>query len=124
MVKSRVLKLGDGTILQLVDSEIPDPPAVSFVDDILRLNGMWEDRTEHWQGNSVIAIQGHPIAVEYWPLFYRYGRGHQWKGTKGRWTDWRVGGFETFDCIWLTFFSGHPGHHPAISSRQPRGVLD
>ena len=43
-VKSRVLKLGDGTLLHLADGDIPDPPAVSFVDDIPRLNGMWDDR--------------------------------------------------------------------------------
>ena len=89
-VKSRVLKLGDGTLLHLADGDIPDPPAVSFVDDIPRLNGMWDDRTEHWQGRSVITIQGHPIAIEYWPLLYRYGRDNQWKGTKSKWTDYRV----------------------------------
>ncbi|KAJ8594610.1 hypothetical protein M405DRAFT_729464 [Rhizopogon salebrosus TDB-379] len=50
---------------------------------------MWDDRTEHWQGRSVITIQGHPIAIEYWPLLYRYGGDQQWKGTKSRWTDYR-----------------------------------
>ncbi|KAG1895844.1 uncharacterized protein F5891DRAFT_941495 [Suillus fuscotomentosus] len=85
----RVLKLGNGTLLQVADDEIPDPPAISFVNDIPRLNGMWDDHTEHWQGTSIINIQGHPIAIEYWPLLYRYGHDQQWKGTKNKWTDWR-----------------------------------
>lgn len=86
----RVLKLGNGTLLQVADNEIPDPPAISFVNDIPRLNGMWDNHTEHWQGMSIINIQGHPIAIEYWPLLYHYGHDQQWKGMKNKWTDWRV----------------------------------
>ncbi|KAG1901177.1 uncharacterized protein F5891DRAFT_950945, partial [Suillus fuscotomentosus] len=85
----RMLKLGDGTMLQLDDSDIPDPPAISFSNDISSLNSMWDDHTEHWQGASFIVIQGHPIAIEHWPVLYRYGRDQQWKGTKNKWTDWR-----------------------------------
>ncbi|KAG1897689.1 uncharacterized protein F5891DRAFT_902528, partial [Suillus fuscotomentosus] len=66
--KLRVLNLGDGTILQLVDDDIPDPPAVSFANDILRLNAMWDDNTAHWLNESIITIQGHPSL---------------------KWTDWR-----------------------------------
>ncbi|KAG1775884.1 hypothetical protein EV702DRAFT_1233273 [Suillus placidus] len=86
--KPRVLKLGDGTMLQLDASSIPDPPAVSFANDVSSLNGMWDDHTEHWQGVSVIVIQGHPIAIEHWHVLYRYGGDQQWKGTKNKWTDW------------------------------------
>ncbi|KAG1752751.1 uncharacterized protein EDB91DRAFT_1343747 [Suillus paluster] len=87
--KARVLKLGDGTTLQLDDGDIPDPPAISFANDISSLNEMWDDHTEHWRGISIIVIQGHPIAIEHWPVLYRYGRDQQWKGTKNKWTDWR-----------------------------------
>jgi hypothetical protein len=127
-VRSRVLKLGDGTLLHLAaDSGIPDPPAVSFADDIPRLNGMWDDHTEHWQGRSVITIQGHPIAIEYWPLLYRYGGDNRWKGTKSRWTDYRVG-LLLSASRWtasdlLAFSLGPPGHHPALPSGKPRAVL-
>ncbi|KAG1902421.1 uncharacterized protein F5891DRAFT_949182 [Suillus fuscotomentosus] len=87
--KLHVLNLGYGTILQLVDDNIPDPPAVSFANDILRLNAMWDDDTVHWLNESIITIQGHPIAVKYWPLLYHYCHNQQWKGTKSKWTDWR-----------------------------------
>jgi len=88
--KAHMLKLGNGTLLHLADDEIPDPPAVSFVNDIPRLNAMWDDHTEHWEGKSVFTIQGHPIAIEHWPLLYRYGRERQWQGTKSRWSDYWV----------------------------------
>ncbi|KAG2353909.1 hypothetical protein BDR07DRAFT_1307841, partial [Suillus spraguei] len=57
-------------------------------------------------GLSVIVICSHPIAVEYWPLLYRYGK-QQWQGTKNKWNDWwvvvehyRQGSPEQF---WATF---------------------
>jgi hypothetical protein len=123
-IRSRMLKLGDGTLLHLTGCEIPDPPAVSFVDDIPRLNGMWDDHTEHWQGQSVIMIHGHPIAIEYWPLLYRYGGEHQWKGTKSRWTDYRVC-FPSplirpiIGPLLTHIFLRAPGHYPVLSSGQP-----
>lgn len=95
--RTRTLTLGDGTVLQLADSDIPDPPAVSFVNDIARLNSMWDDRTHHWEGNSVMVIQGHPISLDLWPQLYRYGHDDQWKGTKSKWMDWRVSA--AFDSV-------------------------
>ncbi|KAG1745638.1 hypothetical protein EDB19DRAFT_1632182 [Suillus lakei] len=50
---------------------------------------MWGNHTHHWQGNSVIMIQGHLIVLDLWPQLYRYGHNDQWKGTKSRWMDWR-----------------------------------
>lgn len=71
-------------------SDTPDPVAVTFVQDIPRLNAMWDDTSSHWGRESVLTIGGHPIPVMYWPEVYRYGRTRQWEGTKSRWTDWRV----------------------------------
>lgn len=71
-------------------SDTPDPVAVTFVQDIPRLNAMWDDTSSHWRGESVLTIQGHPIPIKYWPEVYRYGKTRQWEGTKSRWIDWRV----------------------------------
>ncbi|KAG2044368.1 hypothetical protein BDR03DRAFT_849829 [Suillus americanus] len=49
---------------------------------------MWDDCTHHWQGNSIIMIQGHLISLNLWPQLYRYGHDNQWKGTKSKWMDW------------------------------------
>ncbi|KAG2062643.1 hypothetical protein BDR04DRAFT_1123806, partial [Suillus decipiens] len=86
--KLRVLNLRDGTILQLADDNIPDPPAVSFANDIPHLNVMWDDCSMHWLNESVFAIQGHHIAIKYWPSLYHYGYNQQWKGTKHKWSGW------------------------------------
>ncbi|KAG2114583.1 uncharacterized protein F5147DRAFT_569971 [Suillus discolor] len=87
--KLHIVMLRDGTVLELADAEIPDPPAISFVNNISWLNSMWDDCMVHWQGESVMNIQGHLIALEYWPLLYHYGCDHQWKSMKSKWTDWR-----------------------------------
>ena len=39
--------LGNGTELKLTLAEIPDPPAVLFVDNIPQLNQMWDDTLIH-----------------------------------------------------------------------------
>jgi hypothetical protein len=87
----RHLKLGDGTTVSFSISSMPDPVAVTFVQDIPRLNAMWDDTSSHWEGESVLTIEGHPIPVVYWREIYRYGKVGQWKGMKSRWTDWKVG---------------------------------
>ncbi|KAG2115289.1 uncharacterized protein F5147DRAFT_569635 [Suillus discolor] len=91
--KLHIVMLGDGTVLKLADADIPNPPAISFVNNISQLNSMWDDHMVHWRGESVMNIQGHPIALEYWPLLYCYSRDHQWKDTKSKWTDWWVSAY-------------------------------
>jgi len=88
--ETRYLKLGDGTEVSFAVSSIPDPIAVTFTQDIPRLNAMWDDTSPHWGGESVLMMEGHPIPIVYWPDVYRYGKCGQWRGTKSRWTDWRV----------------------------------
>ncbi|KAG1825453.1 uncharacterized protein BJ212DRAFT_1294889 [Suillus subaureus] len=83
--KPWLLQLGDGTILQVDTSEIPDPPAISFAHDILHLNDMWDDHTEHWK-------------VEYWPLLYCYGKQQQWQGMKNKWNDYPKQFWATFSA--------------------------
>jgi hypothetical protein len=86
------LILGNKTTIRFSESETPDPPAVSFAHDIPRLNAMWDDTTPHWNGSSVLVIQGHPIAITYWRDVYAYAKSkqNQWKGTKAKWFEWKV----------------------------------
>ena len=48
--------LGNGTELKLPLAEIPDPPVVSFVDNIPWLNQMWDDTLIHWCEDSQLHI--------------------------------------------------------------------
>jgi hypothetical protein len=86
----RSLTLGNGIILQFTAESVPDPPAVSFANNIPRLNSMWDDKTDYWCGTSPLVVSGHPIPVSYWPEMYKYGKKDQWKGTKAKWFEWKV----------------------------------
>ncbi|KAF8239096.1 hypothetical protein L208DRAFT_1239117 [Tricholoma matsutake] len=83
--------LGDSTQLRLTLAEIPDPPAVSFVDNIPWLNQMWDNTSIHWCNKSWLHIQGHSIALSHWPVLYRYSGAPMWKGIKGKFFEWKVG---------------------------------
>lgn len=48
----RTIILGNGTELKPTLTEIPDPPVVSFIDNIPRLNQMWDDTLIHWRKDS------------------------------------------------------------------------
>ncbi|KII83179.1 hypothetical protein PLICRDRAFT_119756 [Plicaturopsis crispa FD-325 SS-3] len=50
---------------------------------------MWDDTSLHWGRESVLQLQGRPIALVYWPELYRYGKELQWKGIKAPWCDWK-----------------------------------
>ncbi|KAG2117436.1 hypothetical protein BD769DRAFT_1362816 [Suillus cothurnatus] len=78
----RHLKLGDGTKVSFVVSDVPDPVTVTFKQDIPRLNAMWDDTSPYWREESVLTIEGCPIPIVYWPHVYHYGKYGQWQGTK------------------------------------------
>jgi hypothetical protein len=86
----RTLILGNRHVVRFTVESIPDPPFVSFANNLPRLNSMWDDTTPHWCGMSPLVIGGHPIAVVYWPDVYKYGKKDQWKGTKAKWFEWKV----------------------------------
>ena len=82
--------LGNGTELKLPLTEIPDPPVVSFVDNIPWLNHMWDNTLIHWQEDSQLHIQGQAIALSHWPVLYKYLGAPTWKGIKGKFFEWKV----------------------------------
>ncbi|KAG2055822.1 hypothetical protein BDR06DRAFT_881556 [Suillus hirtellus] len=97
------LKLGDGTEVSFVVSNVPDPVAVTFKQDIPCLNAMWDDTSPYWRKELVLTIEGHPIPIVYWPDVYHYGKYGQWQETKSQWCGWRVKEF------WKEFsVNGHP----------------
>jgi hypothetical protein len=83
------LHLADG-VIQYLATEIPDPPALSFIHDLARLDRLWDDRSPQWDNTSPLHIQGRSIALVYWPDIYRYQGTRQWSGIKQRWFEWKV----------------------------------
>ena len=71
-------------------ADIPDPPALSFTQDLARLDRQWDDRSPQWDNTSPLCILNHPIALIYWPKVYQYRGNKQWTGVKQRWFEWKV----------------------------------
>ena len=96
---TRSITLAGGFHIAFTEGDVPRPPSVSFARDVkkdfLKLNGMWDDRTEHWAGVSFLNIQGHPIPIVYWKAVYSGKQGNSWKPgewklIKGNYFDWKV----------------------------------
>ena len=98
-ITTRSITLAGGIHLSFTENEVPRPPSVSFARDIKNdlplLNGMWDDRTEHWAGSSFLNIHGYPIPIIYWKAVYSAKQGNgwkpgEWKIIKSNYFDWKV----------------------------------
>jgi hypothetical protein len=88
--KTRTLLLGNGHSIMFTAQDVPPPPTTTFMDDIPRLNSMWDDTSTHWAQDSVLKIQGHPIALVYWPIVYTRWRSGDWDTLKTQFGHWKV----------------------------------
>jgi hypothetical protein len=90
-MQPRLLRLGDGTVVTFTNEDVPNPPAISFVEDIARLNRIWDDTSTFWNpADCVLCIRDYPIALIHWKAIYSYGKKGQWRGTRNKWADWQV----------------------------------
>src|SRR6266704_2831166 len=101
-------------MITFTEADVPSPSAISFASDIPSLNRMWDDTSPYWDGNSKLVILGHPIALVYWKDIYTSKMGvswkpKQWKGTKGKWFEWKVSKGNGHYIFWS---------HPLLGSRQ------
>jgi hypothetical protein len=96
-LKTRTISLGDGTRVEFTANDIGPAPAISFANDLPRLNRMWDDTSEFWDGHSVLVIKGVPIPIVYWKEVYARSKAgglswkpRHWKRVKGSWCEWEV----------------------------------
>jgi len=94
----RTLSFSNGVVLEFTEEDIPNPPAVSFAENLPLLNQMWDDTPPHWQRNSVLVIRGIPIPIVYWKKIYSRLHG-EWKGLKSNWSLWKAGVSPFFDLF-------------------------
>jgi hypothetical protein len=73
------LRLVDKIVLFSTD-DIPDPPNMSFSQDIAELDRIWDDSSPQWSTNSPLVIHGNHIPMKYWPDVYKYRSSKQWSG--------------------------------------------
>ena len=94
-----VITLANGSTLHFTADQVPVPPAVTFIaSDIQALNGMWDDTSPHWSGESALIVNGTPVPIIYWKQVYSShvrGAGSswkpgQWKALKTHVSNWRV----------------------------------
>jgi hypothetical protein len=88
--RTQTLALAGGNFITFRESDIPDPPAVSYASRMEDLLVEWDDNWPNWRGTSSLKINGVPVPVIYWPTVYKYWKSNQWKGVKKHWFDWKV----------------------------------
>ena len=114
---TRSITLAGGVRIDFTADDVPRPPSISFARDVEKdfptLNGMWDDCTEHWAGNSFLHIHGHPIPLVYWKAVYSSKQGNgwkpgEWKLIKSNYFDWKVSFsfYLNFFLVYLLIDSG------------------
>ncbi|KAF8169566.1 hypothetical protein K438DRAFT_1855192 [Mycena galopus ATCC 62051] len=87
---TRTLTLASGKLFTFRESDVPDPPAVSYASCLETLLSEWDDNSLHWPGTSPLKINNTPVAIVHWPAVYKYWKVNQWKGIKKHWFDWKI----------------------------------
>ncbi|KAJ7093745.1 hypothetical protein C8R44DRAFT_684822 [Mycena epipterygia] len=87
---TRTPEMAGGKLITFRESDIPDPPAVSYAKSIEDLLCVWTDNSPRWNGTSPLKISGVPIPIVYWPIVYKYWKRTQWQGVKKAWFDWKI----------------------------------
>ena len=91
-------------IITYSTNDIPDPPTLSFVCDLAKLDQLWDDKLPQWDNSSPLRIQGLSIAIIYWPQVYWYQGTRQWRGIKQQWFEWKVHSNHSFRLKPYNFF--------------------
>ncbi|KZT08471.1 uncharacterized protein LAESUDRAFT_649040 [Laetiporus sulphureus 93-53] len=65
------IELASGA-LEFDSSEVPDPPAISFTNDLDRLDCIWDDSSPSWDNSSPLLLRDRSIALIHWLKLYQY----------------------------------------------------
>jgi len=102
--------IGNGKRLAFKYTDILDPPHVTFVTNIARLDRVWDDEAPNWDAgdcSKISIIKGATVALRYWPDIYKNKNDQRWKGVKAVWTEWKyvVERYRssTPDAFWVEF---------------------
>ena len=69
--KQHMLQMATKTI-EFFNSDIPDPPALSFTNKLPYLNHLWDESLE-LPMEYVLSLCGHGILIVYWTDIFKYG---------------------------------------------------
>jgi hypothetical protein len=83
-VKTRTLKMEHATIT-FCSKDIPIPPAITFVDDIDRLDKVWDSVED-----AVVSVKGERVPLKYWNQLWAGLDPQAWTILKQDYSDWKV----------------------------------
>ncbi|CDO74843.1 hypothetical protein BN946_scf184280.g3 [Trametes cinnabarina] len=94
----------DGERIWSDKAAVPDPPHVSFAEDISRL-------FREWHQSEILVVGGRGIPVKHWALFYKkrtHIKRHVWDVIRAKWNKWKsiVEERERFiseEAFWATY---------------------
>ncbi|KAI0721352.1 hypothetical protein C8T65DRAFT_692418 [Cerioporus squamosus] len=76
----------DGDELAFDRTQVPNPPKVSFANDLPRL-------FREWHTSEILTVNGRGIPVKHWDLFYKKRIGikqHAWDVVRVQWGNWKA----------------------------------
>jgi hypothetical protein len=92
--REKTLNMGTRSIT-FTALDIPDPPHISFANDMRSLLNNWESTS--YPGHIYIRIKGVGIPLKYWSQVYRWAKPEVWTTIKDHWNNWRVNSLPIFE---------------------------
>ncbi|THV04501.1 hypothetical protein K435DRAFT_850767 [Dendrothele bispora CBS 962.96] len=88
--KSRHLTLKTGIVIHYDTEDLPDPPYLSFHNDIPRLGRLWDESHPGFsQEPCHVQVNGVRVPLRLWDQIHTYTGGKTWTGIKGTWSNWK-----------------------------------
>ncbi|KAJ4486413.1 hypothetical protein C8R41DRAFT_921285 [Lentinula lateritia] len=91
--KVYVITIGFGKIVRFKESELSEPPSITFATNISRLDRVWDDERPNWDpedcGKRLLSINGIPIALRYWRGVFSGKKSSVWASLKKIWSEWK-----------------------------------
>ncbi|KAJ3914223.1 hypothetical protein F5877DRAFT_18082, partial [Lentinula edodes] len=102
-----VITIGSGKIVQFKESELSEPPSITFATNIPRLDRVWDDERPNWDpedcGKRLLSINGIPIALRYWRDVFSGKKSSVWASLKKIWSEWKVSVFSSNGSLFNMF---------------------
>ncbi|KAJ2987813.1 hypothetical protein NUW54_g9313 [Trametes sanguinea] len=76
----------DGEEIAFDKTAVPNPPPVSFADDLSQL-------FREWHSSNLLVVNGRGIPIKHWNSFYGKRaqiKSHVWDVIRARWNKWKV----------------------------------
>ncbi|KAJ8454346.1 hypothetical protein ONZ51_g13076 [Trametes cubensis] len=101
----------DGERVTFDKTRVPNPPPVSFSDDISAL-------FKEWHQSDLLKVSGRGIPIKYWPWFYQkraHIKNYAWDVIRSKWNKWKYiveerERFASDDAFWAQY-SDESGKH-------------